>query len=168
MHMNDYMHIALAHAASALANDWIPVGAVFVAPDGNVIAHGRKNGETHTRFDHAELNGCFLALPSREGPRDLDGVTVYTTLEPCVLCMSALMTARVSHVVFGLEDPYGGGTFILQSPNLPPRFQKQAPRVISGVLRKESKALLRQFYLSTKGSNHWSDPENPLVKLALG
>jgi len=162
-----FMKLALDQAQLALNNNWIPVGAVFVM-GAKVIAHGVKNGTTHTLFDHAEHNACYAALWSRKGPRNLEGCTVYSTLEPCMMCLSMLMTTRVSRIVFACEDPYGGGCKLLKRPScLPLRFQKEHPTVTGGVLRAESKELLRRFFVLQKdsGQKNWSDPDNPLVKL---
>ncbi|OYV63467.1 MAG: hypothetical protein B7X03_01750 [Parcubacteria group bacterium 21-58-10] len=164
----DFMQLALEQAGLALNNSWIPVGAVFVR-NGQVVAHGRKTGINHPLFDHAEHNGCYQALWSREGPRNLDGFTVYTTLEPCIMCLSMLMTARVSRIVYALDDPYGGGGFLLKNPSmLCPRFQEERPVITGGVLQEASKDLLRQFFSKQVGAKNWSDKNNPLVKLVMG
>ena len=142
-----FMIKALEQAEIALNNDWIPVGAVFVK-SGRIITHGTKNGMVHTLFDHAEHNGCYQALWSRDGPKNLSGFTVYSTLEPCLMCLSMLMTVRVSRVVFGLKDPYGGGSFILSDAKLlPARFRDEHPVIEGGILEKSSRALLRRFLL---------------------
>jgi tRNA(adenine34) deaminase len=161
-----FMRVALREAIRALTHKWIPVGAVYVR-NGKIIAYGRKTGIPHARLDHAELNGCFDALPNRKECEHLEGVTVYTTLEPCLMCMSVLMTARVSGVVYGCEDPYGGGSFLLSDPNLPPRFVGRLPSIKGGVLREESRQLLKQFFLQKPSSGTWSNSDNPLAKLAL-
>lgn len=161
------MQLALEQAGLALTNNWIPVGAIFVK-DQMVITHGRKNGMNHPLFDHAEHNACYQALWSREGPRNLEGFTAYTTLEPCIMCMSMLMTARVSRIVYGMRDPYGGGSFMLVNPGLlPDRFQKERPVIEGGVLEEASRDLLKQFFEKQTGRN-WSNRENALVKHVLG
>lgn len=164
----DFMRLALEQAELALQNDWLPVGAVFVK-NCHVIAHGRKTGINHPHFDHAEHNGCYQALWSRNGPRNLAGFTVYTTLEPCLMCISMLMTTRVSRIVYALEDPYGGGGFLLSwRPSiLPARFRKEHPSIEGGVLRDDSKDLLRKFFEKQTGAQNWSDKNNPLVRLAM-
>jgi tRNA(adenine34) deaminase len=130
------------------------------------VAHGTKSGLVHLLFDHAEHNACYEALWSREGPKNLRGFTVYSTLEPCLMCLSMLMTARVSRIVFACEDPYGGGTRLLENPAvLPLRFQEGRPDIVKGVLASESKALLRKFFDEQKDSPNWSNPSNPLVAL---
>jgi len=173
MHDKDFhfMKLALGQAKLALQSNWIPVGAVFVKDD-RVVTYGVKNGLAHVLFDHAEHNGCYQALWSRQGPSNLQGFTVFSTLEPCLMCLSMLMTTRVSRIVYAFPDPYGGGCSILQQPQLLPyRFQKEHPEVRGGVLADESKALLRKFFLRLQQKNvkskNWSDSENPLVKLAI-
>ena len=161
-----FMRMALGFAENALRNDWIPVGVTFVGPSGAVIAHGTKDGTKHPRFDHAEHNGCYEALwAGRAGLRDLSGVTVYSTMEPCVMCMSMLMSVRVERIVYAMEDSYGGGSFILRSPELPARFQTQLPQLEGGCLREESRTLLRMFFASATGG--WGNQENPLVQACL-
>lgn len=160
-----YMRIALDHARFALARSWVPVGAVLVH-SGRVIAHGIKLGTHHVRLDHAEHNGINQALWSRQTVRDLAGTTLYSTLEPCILCMSMIMTTRVSRVVYGLEDPYGGGSFILNAPNISERFRTERPAVKGGVLREESGRLLGQFFANPTTERSWGGAGNPLIALA--
>lgn len=162
-----HMRSALGHADTALKNGWIPVGAVFVK-EGRIIAHGIKTGIPHPRFDHAEHNACYQALWSNQCPRDLEGVTVYSTLEPCTLCMAMLLTTRVSRVVYGLEDPYGGGAFILKAPELCARFKTVQPIVEVGLLREESRVKLARYFSDEKIRKSWGGLNNPLVQLALG
>lgn len=166
-----FMALAYDQAEIALNNGWIPVGAVFVR-NNQVVGHGRKLGgeHKHPRLDHAELNGCNQLLWGSEGPRDLDGFEVFSTLEPCLNCMATLMTVRVSRIVWALPDPYGGGSCLLKHPEmLPDRFKSERPIFEEGLLAERSRLLLRKYFLSRaeKKDKNWSDPENPLVKLAL-
>lgn len=162
-----FMRLALEQAILALKNKWIPIGAVFVK-DGQIVTHGRKTGIRHTLFDHAEHNGCYQILWDRGGARNLEGFTVYSTLEPCLMCLSMLMAARVSRIVYGSPDPYGGGVMILKDPSLlPVRFKDRVPLIEGGVLLEESQRLLRQFFKNTVHTNSefWSNEDNPLVRL---
>ena len=164
---DDFMQLAIDQAKIALYNKWIPVGAIFVRDDA-VMTHGRKTGEKHTHFDHAEHNACYNALWSRQGPRHLRGVTVYSTLEPCVMCMGMLMTVRVSRIVYALPDPYGGGSYLVKAPrrSRPERFKSELPVLVqaSEAVATQVKALMREFF-ETTDERCWQDPENPLVQL---
>jgi len=161
-----FMEHALKHAKTALENNWIPVGCVFVEK-GRIIAHGIKTGQHHPRLDHAELNAINQALWSREGPRTLSGVTVYVTLEPCMVCMSMLAACRVERIVYGLRDHYAGATGLLTTAEkLPPMYRKAKPRTEGGCLATESKALLQEFFLNNEVGQTW-DRENPLVKYCV-
>lgn len=165
-----YMQLALGQARAALAHDWIPVGAVFVL-NGSIIAIGSKTGMVHPRFDHAEHNGCYRALWGPHSAKDLEGCDVFSTMEPCILCMAMLMTLRVRRILYGMEDPYGGGGFILKNREiLPPRFKDQHPVLVGGVCRDESRELLRQFFrtnLAKDESGPWRNPDNPLVRACM-
>ena len=159
----EFMEHALRHAKTALQNDWIPVGCVLVEK-GRIISHGIKTGQHHARLDHAELNAINQALWSREGPRTLSGVTVYVTLEPCMVCMSMLMACRVARVVYGLKDHYAGAaSFLTKASSLPPMYQKVKTRIEGGCLASESVALLREFFVHNEKGKTW-DRDNPLVK----
>lgn len=159
-----FMKLALEQARLALQNNWIPVGAIFVK-DSRIAAQGTKNGMIHILFDHAEHNACYQALWNRDGAKNLKGFTVYSTLEPCLMCLSMLMTTRVSKIVFACKDPYGGGGRLLENPAvLPVRFQNERPEIVGGVLESESKQLLREFFTTQQNSLHWNDQQNRLIQ----
>jgi len=96
-----FMRLALGEARRALDAGEVPVGAVAVAPSGEVLAVGRNATEAaRDPTAHAEMS-VVRAAAARLGAWRLSGVTVYTTLEPCPMCAGALLQARVSRVVFG-------------------------------------------------------------------
>lgn len=164
-----FMNLALEQAKIALNSGWIPVGAVFVR-NGSIIAVGAKMGLVHERFDHAEHNGCYEALGGPSRPKDLSDCQVFSTMEPCVMCMAMLMTTRVRRIVYAMEDPYGGGGFILRNPDiLPARFTSERPLLVGGVCREESRQLLAKFFRAKQSDSTgtWGDPDNPLVKVCL-
>ncbi len=103
------MRQALLEAKQATRQDEVPVGAVLVARDGTVLA--RAHNQTISLCDptaHAEilaLRAASLALANYR----LLNTTLYVTIEPCIMCMGALLQARVARIVFGAKDPKWGG-----------------------------------------------------------
>lgn len=162
----DYMKVALMIAENALPKKLIPVGAVFVQGE-SVIGVGGKTGKEHSRLDHAERNGCTSILNKNSGVASLEGVTVYTTLEPCHMCMGILLGLRISRIVYAFPDPYGGAGHVLRDPALPSRYQSQRPDIVGDVLRSGSARLLASFFRGQQDGEFWSGKDNPLVQLAL-
>ena len=103
------MHEALLEAQQAAREDEVPVGAVLVAQDGTVLA--KTHNRTIALCDptaHAEI----LALRAASlvvGNYRLLNTVLYVTIEPCIMCMGALLQARVAMIVFGAKDPKWGG-----------------------------------------------------------
>lgn len=105
----EMMRLALAEAEAAARAEEVPVGAVLVDADGQVLARGHNLVERlRDPTAHAEM------LVIREAAKRLDakrlpGCTLYVTLEPCAMCATAASFARLARVVFAAEDPKGGG-----------------------------------------------------------
>jgi tRNA(adenine34) deaminase len=147
--MNDqddfFMGQALAYAAQAAAEDEVPVGAVIVSADGSLLAGaGNCCVAANDPVGHAEIR-VLRAAAALVGNYRLPGATLYVTLEPCPMCASALLLARVSRIVFGAADPKSGG---LQSVYriggdgcLNHRFS-----VTGGVRAEECGGILRDFF----------------------
>ena len=106
----DYMHIALEEAQLAATEGEIPVGAVIVK-DGTVIAraHNRREAD-HDPTAHAEVSAIRNAC-AELGTFDLSGAVLYTSCEPCPMCLAASLWARVGRVVFAADryDAAGAG-----------------------------------------------------------
>jgi tRNA(adenine34) deaminase len=147
----ELMAIALAEAEKGLATNELPIGAA-VALEGDVLAaaHWRR-GERPRLVDHAEL--VALRAAEEAGPlsrADRARSTLYTTLEPCLLCMGAAMSFLVGRVVFALEAPLDGASDVAEiwQPRLGhPRdgFPYAVPEISGGVGRGASLALLQEF-----------------------
>ncbi len=104
---SDYMELALKEARLALELGEIPVGCLIVR-DGVILGRGHNTRETErTALGHAELNAIRQACDALQSWR-LEGCTLYVTLEPCPMCMGALINARVCQVVFGAYDLKAG------------------------------------------------------------
>ena len=98
------MQLALAQAALAAQLGEVPVGAVVLDPQGNLLGQGyNRTIIDHDPTAHAEVVALRDAA-RRVGNYRLPDTRVYVTLEPCVMCMGAMMHARVAHVVFGAAD----------------------------------------------------------------
>lgn len=141
------MHQALALARQSLltGDDDVPVGALLLASDGNVLAESANRREALTDpTAHAEvvvLREAALAL----GDTHLVGCTLVVTLEPCPMCAGAAQWARVDRVVFGAwNDDYGaaGSAWDL----LRDRRLSHRPEVVGGVLAEECGSIVREFF----------------------
>lgn len=145
----DFMRLALEQAAAAQANGEVPVGAVLVRGD-EVIALGANHPiASHDPTAHAEI--VALRAGGRAlGSYRLADTTLYVTLEPCVMCASAIVHARVRRVVFGAWDPRAGAAgsiidvFALEGLN-------HRVDVFGGVLMEECSARLKAFFEGRRG-----------------
>jgi tRNA(adenine34) deaminase len=138
------MREALGEAAAAAADGEIPVGAVVVL-NGQVIARGRNRSiRDCDPTAHAEIVALREAAAAAGNYR-LMGATVYTTVEPCVMCAGALVWARVARLVYGARDPKAGAVHSLfevcTSDTLNHRLD-----VRDGVLEEECRALMQAFF----------------------
>jgi tRNA(adenine34) deaminase len=140
----DFMRMALEQAAGAQANGEVPVGAVLVRGD-EVVALGANHPiAAHDPTAHAEIVALRAAGRALSSYRLAD-TTLYVTLEPCVMCASAIVHARVRRVVFGAWDPRAGAAgsivdvFALEGLN-------HRVDVFGGVLMEECGARLKAFF----------------------
>jgi tRNA(Arg) A34 adenosine deaminase TadA len=140
------MRIALEAAQAAAAAGEIPVGAVVFDPaTGEVIATGANQPiGAHDPTAHAEIV-ALRAAAKKLGNYRLTGLALAVTLEPCAMCAGAISHARIGTLVFGAEDPKGGGVRhgarVFDQPTCHWR-----PEVMGGVLSQESAELLRGFF----------------------
>jgi tRNA(adenine34) deaminase len=145
MNPEDFMRLALAEADLAPAHGDVPVGAVVVSADGQVLAqdHNRRE-ERRDPTAHAELLAIREATRHLSGWR-LEGATVYVTLEPCAMCAGALVNARIARLVFGAADPKAGAVVSLfeigRDPRLNHRFEIEA-----GLMAEEGGRRLSRFF----------------------
>ncbi|MBI4514871.1 MAG: tRNA adenosine(34) deaminase TadA [Deltaproteobacteria bacterium] len=145
-----WMRRALAEAARAGGSGEVPVGAIVVRDD-VVIGWGRNApiGSCDPTA-HAEIAALRRAAIA-SGNYRLAGASLYVTLEPCAMCVGALMQARVARVVFGAADTKAGAlgsVFDLNTGVLNHRFE-----VRGGVLADESAALLQEFFRARRASS---------------
>jgi tRNA(adenine34) deaminase len=138
------MSLALDEARLAWLAGEIPVGAVAVCA-GRVIARGRnRKEEKRSALSHAEIE-VLEEVGMVLGDWRFDEVTLYVTLEPCVMCAGALVQCRIGRLVYGCRDPKGGGIESLYRLAEDARLNHRFP-VTGGVLADESASLLRGFF----------------------
>ncbi len=140
-----FMNIALEEAELAYKASEVPVGAVLVSPDGAIIS--KKFNLKETQFNptgHAEIL-CLEDAGKKIQNWRLSDCTLYVTLEPCPMCLSAMVQARVGRCVFGTYDSKGGalslGYHLHQDKRLNHQFS-----MMGGVKHFECSKLLSQFF----------------------
>lgn len=140
------MRTALEEAQAAADRGEAPIGAVLSDPaTGAIVARaGNAPIALHDPTAHAEIRVIREAAAGRGNYR-LTGLHLHVTLEPCAMCAGAISAARLGRVVFGAEDPKGGG--VLHGARL---FDQPTchwrPTVEGGILAEESAAMLRTFF----------------------
>ena len=147
------MRIALDMAQDAAVRGEAPIGAVVLDPaSGRVIAAaGNSPIALHDPTAHAEIL-ALRAAATALGNYRLTGLTLYVTLEPCAMCAGAISHARIGRLVYGAQDPKGGGV-----ANGARVFDQATchwrPQVEGGPLAEESAALLKGFFRERRGKN---------------
>ena len=145
MRFSSQMNLALDQARLAAGADEVPVGAVIVSADGEVLAvAGNRTRRDHDPTAHAEIlaiRQAALAL----GQERLEGCSLYVTLEPCAMCAGALVHARLARVIYGASDPKSGGTAhgarVFSHPQA-----HHVPEVISGICEEDCAEMLKVFF----------------------
>ena len=148
-HVDDphYMKLALREARRAARLGEVPVGAIVVSGGAGGVVLARGHNLLITRNDptaHAEVVALRRAA-RRAGNYRLTGSTLYVTLEPCLLCLGAIVQARVSRVVYGAPDPKRGAMTAARSTKIASLLHHKF-RVTPGVLAEEGALLLLQFF----------------------
>jgi len=139
-----WMALAIKEAEKAEAMGEVPVGAVLVKDDILVAKGHNQPISTHDASAHAEIQLLRLAGRVMQNYR-LTGTTLYVTLEPCAMCLGAMMHARVSRLVFGVYDPKTGVCGSKVDLSKEPCFNHKI-EICGGVLESESKQQLQDFF----------------------
>jgi len=144
-----FMTQAIAEARRAEAEGEVPVGAVAIA-DGQIVGagHNRPIGLGDPTA-HAEILALRAAASTLRMYR-LTAVSIYVTLEPCVMCVGAMLNARIARVVYGARDDkagaFGSVYDIGRDGRLNHRFE-----VVGGVMESECAELMREFFRARRG-----------------
>jgi tRNA(adenine34) deaminase len=143
-HPDDYMEVALRLARQASAANEVPVGAVIVTPEGEPRFTGRNESQAASPLHHAEMQVLNAALAER-GRHGMGGCTLYVTLEPCIMCLGAMVQARIGGLVYGCSEPRFGGVEVLQALWKEGRYPHRFP-IVAGLKEQESRDLLQDFF----------------------
>ena len=151
MNNEKFMKIALQQAAAALEENEFPVGCVLVM-DGRVVASGKRSHTftTVNEMDHAEIR-ALRAMLDADTAIDPQSITVYSTMEPCLMCFSTLLVNGVRNFVYSYEDAMGGGTN-LPLEQLSALYKDLRIQITGGVLRSQSLALFKSYFTSPETS----------------
>ncbi len=145
MVFKSHMNQALEQAYAAAGRGEVPVGAVIVAPDGQVVAlAGNRTRELCDPSAHAEMLAIRAACAAARSER-LTGYDLYVTLEPCAMCAAAIAAARIGRLYFGASDPKSGGVFHGAKVFSHPQAH-HTPEIYDGIGEAESAALLQEFF----------------------
>jgi tRNA(adenine34) deaminase len=152
-----FMRAALAEAAKAAALDEVPIGAVIVH-EGAIIGAGFNQPiSSHDPTAHAEVV-ALRAAAAAIGNYRLTGATLYVTVEPCLMCVGAMVHARIGLVVFGAAEPKAGA---IQSMTRAHELAGLNHRldVLGGVCAEDSRELLQAFFKNRRAGARSVDPE---------
>ena len=140
-----YMRQALAEAQKAVEADEVPVGALLVSPTGDIIARAHNRPITlNDPTGHAEILVLRQGAVKLKNYR-LPGHVLYVSLEPCVMCVGAMIQARLAMVVYGAADPKGGAIESVYSMGSDGKLNHRL-EAQGGVLVDECRALLQAFF----------------------
>lgn len=140
-----WMQLALAQAAQAQQLGEVPVGAVLVDAQGELLATGfNRTIIDHDPTAHAEIVALRAGAKQAQNHR-LPGASLFVTLEPCAMCLGAMFHARLARVVFGAADPKTGVCGSVLNLSLEKQLNHHT-QVEGGVLAQECGDTLRQFF----------------------
>lgn len=146
-----YMHRALEQARQAMAAGEVPVGAIVVSAEGEVIGRGHNAPcSHHDPSAHAEIEALRDAAQRVSNYR-LEHCTLYVTLEPCMMCLGAVINARIARVVYGAAEPRTG--MIESRANLAAQpWFNHCLVVEGGLLAVPARRLLKQFFAERRAA----------------
>ena len=149
--MNDdfYMNLAIKEAGKAAKVNEVPVGAVIVDEESKVIGYGYNSPiSSNDPTSHAEINAIRMACRSVKNYRLINTV-LYVTIEPCIMCMGAIIHARIKRVVFGAKDIKWGAVNSLYTMADDKRLNHHT-EIRSGVCEDKAKKIIKDFFKSRR------------------
>jgi tRNA(adenine34) deaminase len=149
-----FMKKALDQARKALDAGEFPVGCVLVHQN-RILATGARKGSMGNfpnEIDHAEMI-ALKCLADMEIHKDKKEMVLFTTMEPCLMCLGALILSGISKVVYAYEDVMGGGTGC-NLAGLTPLYRNQKISIVPHILRQQSLELFKAFFQNPENS-YW-------------
>ncbi len=145
-----FMSKALEEAHQALSMGEFPVGCVIVYENGVLVTGARHHSapDNQNELDHAEML-ALRRLVDLEKKIDREKATLFSTLEPCLMCYAAIIANGIRQIVYAYEDVMGGGTS-LDLKRLNPFYRDMKITVIPHVLRQESLKLFEEFFTNSQ------------------
>lgn len=138
------MHAALVEARKAIASDEVPVGAVVAVDDEIVAAAFNQPISTVDPTGHAEIR-ALRAAALKIGNYRLTGATLCVTVEPCAMCVGAMVHARIGTLIYGAPEPKTGAVRSTMKLIDDPSWNHRIT-VVAGLMADESRALLQEFF----------------------
>lgn len=149
-----FMKIALEQAEQALAEGEFPVGCIIASSD-RVLASGYRSGTAGdflNEIDHAEIK-VLKHLAEWNDKIDKKDLTLFCTMEPCLMCLGAILLSGIRKIVYSYEDVMGGGTGCDLSL-LSPLYREGKVSIVSNVLREQSLKLFKAYF-SNPANTYW-------------
>lgn len=140
-----FMLLAIEQAQSARGVGEVPIGAVITDQNNNLISTGHNLRESrHDPTAHAEIIAIRKASEKMQSWR-MENTTLYVTLEPCCMCIGAIVLARITRLVFGARDPKAGAVFSVYNIGSDNKLNHSL-EITEGVLESECSNLLIDFF----------------------
>ncbi|MBA4366459.1 MAG: tRNA-specific adenosine deaminase [Desulfobacterium sp.] len=151
-----FMEIAIAQAERALLGGEFPVGCV-IADEKKVIATGVRKGTAGSALnevDHAEMV-ALRSLCEQKLPIEKKELTIYSTMEPCLMCFGAIILSGIQKIVYAYEDVMGGGAGC-NLVDLKPLYRDARITIVPNILREKSLLLFKKFF-NNPTNEYWKN-----------
>ena len=149
---NHYMNLAYQEALKACDEGEVPVGAVIVH-EGRIVGRGYNRVEAlQDATAHAEIVAIGAASSSLDSWR-LEKCRLYVTLEPCLMCLGAILQCRIETLIYGASDPRLGAITAHNYAETAKNAYNRFPGIISGIMANESSYLIKSFFEKIRKKN---------------
>ena len=143
------MNLAILEAKKAAGLDEVPIGAVVVDKNKDIIGFGYNCPiASNDPTSHAEINAMRMASKALNNYRLID-TTLYVTIEPCIMCMGAIIHARIKRLVFGAKDLKWGAVCSLYTMADDRRLNHH-PEIVSGIYKNKTRQLIKDFFINKR------------------